>query len=110
MSDRRWAPKSDEDYEAARKDLKERFAAWCANTGTKLDADPGETLIHYKWGYVDQHMTRWTCRDLDEVYLEIHPAMVIAEESELGEMLVEAKAFITLPRRHGTPRPGQRPS
>ncbi len=94
MSDRDWAPETEKGYEAARKDLKERFAAWCAANGTVVDADPGETLVHYKWGFVDQHMTRWTCANLDEVYLELHPAKVIAEESELGEMLAEAKTFI----------------
>jgi hypothetical protein len=25
---------------------------------------------------VDGHLTRWTRRDLDEVYLELHPAKV----------------------------------
>jgi len=89
-----WSPESEEGYEAARSQLKQRFAAWCAENGTKLDEDAGEAPIHYKWGYVDGHLTRWTRRDLDEVYLELHPARVIAEEEELGGVLAEARAFI----------------
>jgi hypothetical protein len=89
-----WSPETEEGYEAARAYLKERFAAWCADNGTVLDSDVGEAPIHYKWGYVDGHLTRWTCRDLDEVYLELHPAKVMVEEYEFGSVLDEAKAFV----------------
>jgi hypothetical protein len=50
--------------------------------------------IHYKWAYVDGHLTLWTCRDLDEVYLELHPAKVMVEDDDLEDVLDEAKAFI----------------
>ena len=41
------------------------------------------------------HLNRWTCDDLDEVYLELHPAKVVVEEDDLGSVLAEAKAFIS---------------
>lgn len=69
-----WSPESEKGYETARSYLKERFARWCAGNGTDLEADAGEVPIHYKWGYLDGHLTRWRCRELDEVYLELHPA------------------------------------
>jgi hypothetical protein len=72
-----WSPKSERGYETARSYLKERFAQWCAGNGTDLEPDAGEAPIHYKWGYLDGHLTRWRCRDLDEVYLELHPAKMI---------------------------------
>ena len=89
-----WSPESEEGYETARSYLKERFATWCVGKGTKLEADPCEAPIHYKWGYLDGHLTRWTCRDLDEVYLELHPAKMIVEDEELASVLEEAKAFV----------------
>ncbi len=90
-----WEPETEKGYEVARVELKNRFAAWCADNGTEIDADPGETLIHYKWGYLDRRMTRWTSGDLDEIYLELHPAKMIIGEDELDGVLPEAKAFIT---------------
>jgi len=89
-----WWPESDEDYERARRELKKRFAAWTAAHGGDVDADAPESAIHYKWTYVDGHLTRWTRADLDAVYLELHPAKVIVEEDDLDGVLSEAKAFI----------------
>jgi hypothetical protein len=90
-----WEPEDDDDYQAANAELKERFATWCTGTGIDVDADAPEAPIHYKWGYLDGHLTRWTRRDLDEVYLELYPAKVIVEDAELGDVLVEARAFVT---------------
>jgi hypothetical protein len=92
---RNWSPESDEDYEVARSYLKVRFAEWCEAKGIVFDGDPGEAPIHYKGRFLDGHLTRWRCGDLDEVYLELHPAKVIVEEEDLGSVLVEAKAFMT---------------
>ena len=52
-------------------------------------------LLHYKWAYVDGHLTRWTRRDLSEIYLELYPAKVMADPDELDEVLAEARAFLT---------------
>jgi hypothetical protein len=91
----RWKPESEEGYESAKAELKERFAVWVAETGAAVDVEAPEGLLHYKWGYLDHHLTRWTRRDLDEIFLELYPAKVIAEPDELGELLAEAKAFVT---------------
>lgn len=104
-----WSPKSEEDYEVASAYLKERFAAWCAANGTELEGDAGEAPIHYKWRYVDGHLTCWHCSDLDEVYLELHPAKVIVEEDELGSVLAEAKAFVAFLSETGLLDPGSDP-
>jgi hypothetical protein len=90
-----WSPESEEDYEVARSELKKRFAQWRAAVGTDPGGDAGEAAIHYKWAYVDGHLTRWTCPDLDEIYLELHPAKVMVEDDDLDEVLEEAKAFIS---------------
>jgi len=87
-------PETDEDYEASRFYLKRRFATWGAEHGVELEPDAGEAPIHYKYHYVDGHLTRWSCADLDEVYLELHPAKVIAEADELDAVLDEAKALL----------------
>jgi len=89
-----WEPEGEEDYEVARSELKRRFAQWRATAGIEVDGDDGEAPIHYKWAYVDGHLTRWTCRDLDEVYLELHPAKVMVNDDDLDEVLEEAKNFI----------------
>ena len=83
-----------EGYEASRSYLKQLFATWGAEHGVDLHTDAGETPIHYKYHYVDGHLTRWRCADLDHVYLELHPAKVIVEADELGGVLDEAKAFL----------------
>ena len=87
-------PENDEDYEASRVYLKKRFAAWGAEHRVELETDAGEAPIHYKYHYVDGHLTRWSCADLDQVYLELHPAKVIVEPDELDAVLDEAKAFL----------------
>ena len=89
-----WSPESEEDYEIARSELKSRFAQWLAVVGAESHGDDGEAPIHYKWAYVDGHLTRWTRPDLDEIYLELHPAKVMVEEDDLDTVLEEAKAFI----------------
>ena len=85
-----WEPESEEDYKVGTEELKKRLAV----VGTESHGDDGEAPIHYKWAYVDGHLTRWTRRDLDEVYLELHPAKVMVEEDDLDEVLEEAKNFI----------------
>ncbi len=87
-------PATDEGYEASRGYLKRRFATWGAEHGVKLGADPGEAPVHYKYHYVDGHLTRWSRADLDRVYLELYPAKVIAGPDELDAALDEAKAFV----------------
>lgn len=91
----RWEPESDEEYQAASTELKRRFAAWATRGGAAFDPDAPEGLLHYKWGYMDGHLTRWARRDLDEIFLELYPAKVIAEPDELDEMLTEARTFLT---------------
>jgi hypothetical protein len=90
-----WEPEEEEDYEAANAELKRRFAAWADGKGLEVDRDGPEGLLHYKWAYVDQHLTRWRRRDLYEIYLELYPAKVMAEADELDEILAETKTFIT---------------
>jgi hypothetical protein len=90
-----WSPESEEAYEVARSELKKRFAHWRAVVGADPDNDAGEAPIHYKWAYLDGHLTRWTWDDLDEVYLELHPAKVMIEDDDLDEVLDEAKSFIS---------------
>ncbi len=91
----RWGPESDEEYEAALAELKRRFSAWVSESDDAVDPDAPEGLLHYKWGYVDGHLTRWTRRDLDEIYLELCPAKVMAGPDELDEVLAEAAMFVT---------------
>ena len=89
-----WSPESEEDYEVARSELKKRFAQWRTVVGADPDNDAGEAPIHYKWAYLDGNLTRWRCDDLDEVYLELHPAKVMVEDDDLDDVLEEAKSFI----------------
>jgi hypothetical protein len=91
----RWEPEGDGEYESASADLKERFAAWAASRGVAVEPDAPEGLLHYKWAYVDGHLTRWTRGDLSEIYLELFPARVMAGPDDLDEVLGEARAFLT---------------
>jgi hypothetical protein len=95
VTKRSWQPDDEDDYEAASAELKKRFGAWSAEKGLDVDPEAPESPLHYKWGYLDGHLTRWTCADLDEVYLELYPAKVIVEPDELDDVLEEAKAFIS---------------
>jgi hypothetical protein len=90
-----WETEDEDEYEAANAELKRRFAAWADNSGLEVDRDGPEGLLHYKWAYVDGHLTRWRRRDLYEIYLELYPAKVMAEADELDEILAESKSFIT---------------
>jgi hypothetical protein len=95
VASRNWQPNDEDDYEAASADLKERFGSWSADKGLEVDPEAPESPLHYKWGYLDGHLTRWSCADLDEVYLELYPAKVIVEDDELDDVLEEARAFIS---------------
>jgi hypothetical protein len=90
-----WETEDEDEYEAANAELKRRFAAWADDKGLEVDRDGPEGLLHYKWAYVDGHLTRWRRRDLYEIYLELYPAKVMAEADELDEILAESKSFIT---------------
>ena len=89
-----WAPESEEDYEIARVEMKKRFAAWCADTGSAVELDAPEGPIHYKWSFLDGRLTHWTRNDLAEIYTEIYPAKVMADREELGDVMTEARAFL----------------
>jgi hypothetical protein len=90
-----WKPYDEDDYEAASAELKKRFRTWSGEKGVAVDPEAPEAPLHYKWGYLDGHLTRWRCSDLDEVYLELYPAKVIVEEDELDDVLEEASAFVS---------------
>lgn len=90
-----WEPENDDEYEVASRELKRRFAVWAAlRNDDAFDPDTPEGLLHYKWAYVDGHLTRWRRGDLSEIYLELYPAKVMAELDELDEVLAEAKMFL----------------
>jgi hypothetical protein len=91
----RWEPEDDEEYATANADLKRRFAAWATRGDAVFNPDAPEGLLHYKWAYVDGHLTRWTRRDLNEVYLELYPAKVMADAEELDGVLNEAGMFLS---------------
>jgi hypothetical protein len=105
-----WAPESEEDYEVARRALKKRFAQWRTAVGAAPEKDAGEAPIHYKWACLDGHLTSWTCADLDEVYLELHPAKVMVDDEDLGDVLEEAKAFVRFLDETGLLAPDSEPA
>lgn len=89
-----WEPETDEEYEAAIGELTSRFSDW--RSGQELGSEPEmpEVLLHYKWRFLDGHLTRWTRGDLSEIYLEIYPAKVVAEPDELDEILEWGQTFL----------------
>ena len=105
-----WSPESEADYEVARRALKKRFAQWRTSVGAAPDKDAGEAPIHYKWAFLDGHLTRWSCADLDEVYLELHPAKVMVDDEDLDDVLDEAKAFVSFLDETGLLAPDSEPA
>jgi hypothetical protein len=91
---RSWHPRDDDDYEAANGELKKRFAAWVADEGIEVDPESAELMLHYKWNYLDGHLTRWTRDNLNQLYLEVFPAKVMVEKDDLGREMEEARAFL----------------
>jgi hypothetical protein len=87
-------PKTDKAYEKARNYLKRQFATWCGAHAPDLVGDVGETLIHQKWALLDGDLGQWTCADLDDIYLELHPAKVVVPPEDLDSVLEEGKAWI----------------
>jgi hypothetical protein len=88
-------PDDEEGYEASRELLRREFTAWAAAKGSPLGPDAIEYLVHYKWGYLDRHLTRWSRADLDEVLLQLVPAKVVADEEGIEEIVPEACAFVS---------------
>jgi hypothetical protein len=87
-------PTTEAAYEAARQHLRGEFARWAEDHGSDLGPDSFEELIHYKWGYLDGHLTRWSRADLDAVLLELFPAKVIVDDDDLDDVVPETAAFI----------------
>lgn len=81
-------------YEQARHYLSGELVAWAAHTGRQLHPDTGEQLLHYKWGYLDDHLVRWRCSDLDKILLELYPAKMLLAPDEAEEMLDESRTFL----------------
>jgi hypothetical protein len=50
--------------------------------------------LHYKWNYLDGHLTRWSCDNLSQLYLEAFPAKVMVEQDDLDREVEEACAFL----------------
>ena len=91
---RRWHPRDEEDYQAASADLKERFASWVKVEGVEVDPESADPILHYKWNYLDGHLTRWTWDDLSELYLEVYPARVMVDDGDLARPLEEGTEFL----------------
>lgn len=88
-------PSTQAGYRAARRHLRRAFTRWASDSGVAFGTDGFEELVHYKWGYLDGHLTRWRCADLDEVLLELFPAKVIVEDDDLHDVVPEAQTFVT---------------
>jgi hypothetical protein len=88
-------PVTEAGYEDARSRLREELSRWSELNGTRSGPDSFEELVHYKWGYLDRHLTRWSRGHLDTIYLELYPAKMIVGDDELDEVLQDAAAFIT---------------
>jgi hypothetical protein len=99
-------PETEAGYQAARRQLRRSFTRWSNATGSAFGPDCFEELVHYKWGYLDGHLTRWRCADLDEVLLELFPAKVVVEAEDMGDVVPEAKTFITFLAETGLLDPG----
>jgi len=91
----KWESEDEDDYEAASAELTRRFALWAHEKGIEVEPGAPGGLLHYKWAYVDGHLTRWRRSDLYEIYLELYPAKVMAKADELDGILTETKSFIT---------------
>ena len=89
-----WHPRDEDDYEAASAELKRRFAAWVADESVEVDPESAEPILHYKWNYLDGHLTRWTRDNLSQLYLGVFPAKVMVEEGDLQREMQEARAFL----------------
>jgi len=81
-------------YEASRQALGAELVAWGSAAGRALHPDIAEQLIHYKWGYLDDHLARWSCADLDKILLELFPAKMMLAPDEAGEMIEETRTFL----------------
>lgn len=81
-------------YERARRRLRAELATWASHSGRSLHPHTGEQLLHYKWGYLDDHLARWRCGDLDRILLELYPAKMMLAPDEAAEMLEETRIFL----------------
>jgi hypothetical protein len=87
-------PETDEEYEEAIEELTSRFSEWVSVQEFDSEPELPEVLLHYKWRFVDGHLTRWRRNDLSEIYLEIYPAKVVAEADDLDEILEWGRTFL----------------
>lgn len=87
-------PTTEAGYRRTRRLLRGEFVRWAELNGTDLGPDSFDELVHYKWGQLDGHLTRWARTDLDTVLLELFPAKVVVDDDDLDEIIPEVAAFI----------------
>ncbi|MGH8996393.1 MAG: hypothetical protein ACRDYB_10255 [Acidimicrobiales bacterium] len=87
-------PKTDSGYRSARRRLRTAFSRWAQANASELSPDCFEELIHLKWVHLDGHLTRWRRADLDAVLLELFPAKVIVEDTDLDDIVPDTATFI----------------
>ena len=88
-------PATEAGYRAARRHLRRAFTRWASDSGISFGPDSFEELIHYKWGSLDGHLTRWGRADFDAVLLQLFPAKVIVEDDDLADVGPEAQTFVS---------------
>jgi len=87
-------PTTEAGYRLSRRWLRAAFARWSDQTASEYGPDCFEELIHYKWGYLDGHLTRWQRDDLEAILLKLFPAKVIVEDGDLDDVIPQAETFI----------------
>lgn len=56
--------------------LSRRLPTWQSQRRPDHPTWPAEQALHFKWGYLDGHLGRWTVADLHEILLELFPRKV----------------------------------
>lgn len=87
----RFGPDDEDAFEAARDDVAASFEATPAGRDRGWIAGQ---VCHFKWGYLDGDLARWTAGDVEEILLDLFPAKVALDPDDRAEVPAALAAFL----------------
>jgi hypothetical protein len=85
-----FGPEQEDEFEAAREELVQRFET---STGSRLGW-AARDVLEYKWQYFDANLTEWSVDDVEALLFEILPAKVNLGPNDAGDLIAGFAAFL----------------
>ncbi len=97
----RFGVDDEEAFFATRDALVESYLGAVEGPEDPPDGFVASTMLDYKWGYGDGHITRWRRVDIEDLLLGFFPRKVTLDEEDLLHVVPDAADFLSFLDRQG---------